>query len=89
MDAYLGMVILFCGNYQPENWAFCDGRLLPVTQYQALFSILGTMYGGDGRTNFALPDLRVTDGSGHKVNGYQVGKPSSIICVNGLYPVRS
>ena len=49
---------MFAGTFAPRSWAFCDGQLLPINQYQALFSILGTMYGGDGRTTFALPDLR-------------------------------
>ncbi|MEO0558929.1 MAG: tail fiber protein [Bacteroidota bacterium] len=45
-------------NFAPRGWALCDGTLLPINQYQALFSLLGTIYGGDGRTTFALPDLR-------------------------------
>ena len=45
-------------NFAPKGWALCDGRLLPINQNQALFSLLGTTYGGDGRVNFALPDLR-------------------------------
>ncbi len=58
MDPFIGEVILFAGNFAPKGWAFCDGQLLPIAQYQALFSILGTTYGGDGVTTFALPDLR-------------------------------
>lgn len=54
----IGEVRLFAGNFAPRYWAFCDGQLLPISQNQALFSILGTTYGGDGRTTFALPDLR-------------------------------
>ena len=57
-DPFIGEVILFAGNFAPRGWAFCDGRLLPIAQYSALFSILGTTYGGDGRTTFGLPDLR-------------------------------
>jgi microcystin-dependent protein len=57
-DPLIGQIILFAGNFAPRGWAFCDGQLLPIAQNQALFSILGTMYGGDGRTTFALPDLR-------------------------------
>jgi microcystin-dependent protein len=49
---------MFAGNFAPRQWAFCDGQLLPIGQNQALFAILGTTYGGDGRTTFALPDLR-------------------------------
>lgn len=49
---------MFGGNFAPRGWAFCDGQLLPIANYNALFSILGTTYGGDGRTTFGLPDLR-------------------------------
>ncbi|MBL8242470.1 MAG: phage tail protein [Bryobacterales bacterium] len=57
-DPYIGQVILFGGNYAPLGWAFCDGSLLSIAQNTALFSILGTTYGGNGQTTFALPDLR-------------------------------
>ncbi|MGH1337050.1 MAG: phage tail protein [Aureispira sp.] len=58
MDPLLAEVKLFAGNFPPRGWAFCDGQLLPISQNAALFSLLGTMYGGDGRTTFGLPDLR-------------------------------
>ncbi|MFK7797785.1 MAG: phage tail protein [Aureispira sp.] len=58
MDPFIGEIKLFAGNFAPRAWAFCDGQLLPISQNSALFSILGTTYGGDGRTTFALPDLR-------------------------------
>lgn len=54
----MASIMLFAGNFAPRGWAFCDGQLLPIAQYSALFSLLGTTYGGDGRTTFALPDLR-------------------------------
>lgn len=57
-EAYLGEIRMFAGNYAPENWAICDGTLLPVNAYQGLYSILGTVYGGNGVTTFALPDYR-------------------------------
>ncbi|OBZ15960.1 phage tail protein [Bacillus sp. FJAT-26390] len=57
-DPYVGEIRIFAGNFAPKGWALCDGQLLPLSQNTALFSILGTMYGGDGKTNFALPDLR-------------------------------
>lgn len=57
MDEYIGIVKIFAGNFAPRGWAFCHGQLLPIAQYNALFSILGTTYGGDGRTTFALPNL--------------------------------
>ena len=56
-DAMLGEVRLFAGNFAPKGWALCDGQLLEISKHTALFSILGTMYGGDGRTTFALPNL--------------------------------
>ena len=55
---YVGEIIMFAGNFAIQDFAPCDGRTLPVSQYQALFSILGTTYGGDGHSTFALPDLR-------------------------------
>ena len=58
MEGYIGQIIMFGGNFAPRNWALCDGQLLAISQFQALFSILGTTYGGDGRTTFGLPDLR-------------------------------
>ena len=57
-EPFIGEIRIFGCNFAPRGWAFCDGQLLPIAQYTALFSILGTTYGGDGRTTFALPDLR-------------------------------
>lgn len=58
---FIAEIIMFGGNFAPRGWAFCDGQLLSISQNTALFSILGTTYGGDGRTTFALPDLRGRD----------------------------
>ena len=58
MEPMIGEIRLFAGNFAPEDWAFCNGQILSIAQNQALFSILGTTYGGDGRTTFGLPDLR-------------------------------
>ena len=58
MEAYIGEIRMFAGILVPNGWALCDGQLLSVKQYTALFSILATTYGGDGVDNFALPDLR-------------------------------
>jgi microcystin-dependent protein len=55
---YIGEVRVFGGNFAPVGWALCDGQLLPIAQYDALFALIGTAYGGDGQTTFALPDLR-------------------------------
>jgi microcystin-dependent protein len=58
IEPFLGEILLFAGNQAPKGWAFCSGQLLPINQNQALFSLLGTTYGGNGQTTFALPDLR-------------------------------
>jgi len=55
---YIGEIRLFCGNFAPSGFAFCDGQLISIAENTALFSLIGTYYGGDGRTTFALPDLR-------------------------------
>ncbi|MGE9267580.1 MAG: phage tail protein [Verrucomicrobiales bacterium] len=57
-EPYIGQITMFAGHFAPRNWAFCDGQLLSVSQYNALFSVIGDQYGGDGKTTFALPDLR-------------------------------
>mgnify|MGYP000291569692 FL=1 len=57
-EPFLAQISMFAGNFAPRGWAFCNGQLLPISQNTALFSLLGTTYGGDGRTTFALPDLR-------------------------------
>ncbi len=57
-DPFFGEIRMFAGTFAPVDWALCDGQLLPISQYDALFSLIGTTYGGDGVTNFALPDLR-------------------------------
>lgn len=57
-EPFVGEIRMFAGNFAPRSWAYCDGQLLAVSQNDALFSLLGTIYGGDGRTTFGLPDLR-------------------------------
>ncbi|MGB4844615.1 MAG: tail fiber protein [Ferruginibacter sp.] len=57
-EPFLAEIRMFAGNFAPRGWAFCHGQELAISQYTALFSLLGTMYGGDGRKTFALPDLR-------------------------------
>jgi microcystin-dependent protein len=68
-EPFLSEIRLFSFEFAPKGWALCNGQLLPINQNQALFSLLGTTYGGDGRVNFALPDLRgrtpTHEGSGH------------------------
>ena len=56
-DPFVAEIRIFPFNFAPKGWAWCDGQLLPISQNTALFSLLGTTYGGDGKSNFALPDL--------------------------------
>ncbi len=76
-DPFIGTVMPWAPGFAPQGWAFCHGQLLQVSQNQALFSILGTTYGGDGRTTFALPDLRgrvaVGVGAGPGLSAYNWG----------------
>lgn len=78
MEPLLGQVMLFAGNFAPRGWAFCDGQLLAISANTALFSILGTTYGGDGRTTFALPDLRgrvpIGEGRGPGLSDRRLGQ---------------
>jgi microcystin-dependent protein len=80
MDPVIGVIAMFGGNFAPRNWAFCAGQLLPIAQNQALFSILGTTYGGNGQTTFALPDLRgrtpVHPGQSAGTNNFTLGQVS-------------
>jgi len=78
MEEYMGIIKLFAGNFAPQGWFFCNGQVLPISQYTALFSLLGTTYGGDGNTTFGLPDLRsrvpVGTGSGSPFPEIQLGQ---------------
>jgi microcystin-dependent protein len=77
-EPYLGQIALVGFNFAPQGWAFCNGQLLPIDQYTALFSLIGTTYGGDGQTTFALPDLRsripVHQGQGGGTSNYTMGQ---------------
>lgn len=77
-DPLLGQLMAFGGNFCPRGWAETNGALLPISSYSALFSLLGTTYGGDGRTTFGLPDLRarapVGDGNGPGIGDYRLGQ---------------
>jgi len=76
---FIGQIFLFAGNFPPRGTAFAHGQLLPISQNVALFSILGNMYGGDGRTNFALPDMR----------GLEPAGINYVICLGGVFPSRN
>jgi microcystin-dependent protein len=77
-EPFLGQIILFGGNFNIRGWAFCNGQLLSIAQNTALFSLLGTTYGGNGQTTFALPDLRgrapVHFGQGPGLSNYSLGQ---------------
>ncbi|ACB32544.1 Tail Collar domain protein [Leptothrix cholodnii SP-6] len=78
MDPILGMIALFSFPFQMEGWAPCDGRLLPIMQYQALYSLMGTTYGGDGQSTFGIPKMAAPA----QGMSYQ-------IALNGVYPQRA
>lgn len=78
MEQFLGEIGIVAFNFAPRGWALCNGQLLPINQNQALFALLGTTYGGDGRTTFALPDLRsripLHFGQGPGLSSYSLGE---------------
>ena len=86
-EPFLSEIRLFSFQFAPKGWALCNGQLLPINQNQALFSLLGTTYGGDGRVNFALPDLRarvpIHMGSSHTL-GERSGEPAHTLSVSEL-----
>lgn len=77
-DPYIGEIRIFAGNFAPAGWNFCDGAMLPISQFQALFALIGTTYGGDGQQTFALPDLRgrvpVHQGQGPGLSNRVIGE---------------
>lgn len=77
-EPFLAEVSIFAGNFAPRGWAFCEGQLLPIAQNTALFSLLGTIYGGDGEVSFALPDLRgrtpIGEGTGAGLDTISLGE---------------
>ena len=89
-EPFVGEIRMFAGNFAPRGWAFCDGQLVAVSQNDALFSLLGTIYGGDGRTTFGLPDLRgripIHAGSGPGLSprrlGAKAGSEKETLTVN-------
>jgi len=87
--SFLSEIMLVSFNFAPRGWALCNGQLLPINQNQGLFSLLGTTYGGDGRTNFALPDLRgrvvVGDGANFSL-GQRGGAESHRLLANEIPP---
>ncbi|MBN1985434.1 MAG: phage tail protein [Prolixibacteraceae bacterium] len=90
MEPFLGEIKIFGGNFAPRGWALCDGQLLAINTNQALFSLLGTTYGGDGRTTFALPDLRgraaIHPGNGPGLSSYRLGQKGGTEQVTLIVP---
>jgi microcystin-dependent protein len=88
MDPFVAEIRIFPFNFAPKGWAFCDGQLLPITQNTALFSLLGTTYGGDGKTTFALPNLQgmcaLHQGQGPGRANYFLGQTSGVDTVTLL-----
>jgi microcystin-dependent protein len=86
-EPFLSEIRLMSFSFAPKGWALCDGQLMPINQNQALFSLLGTTFGGDGRVNFALPDLRgrapIHVGSGHTL-GERGGEQAHTISIAEL-----
>jgi microcystin-dependent protein len=78
MEPFIGQIVAFGFNFAPKNWAQCNGQIMPIAQNTALFSLIGTTYGGDGVTTFALPDLRgrvaINQGTGPGLSPYTIGQ---------------
>ena len=103
MENFIGKIIMMATTFVPRGYLPCDGRLIPIQQNTALFSLLGTMYGGDGNTNFGLPNLKgklpiqsdqskpintiVTNGHGGD-SFIETTEIQYCICVEGIYPQR-
>lgn len=91
-EPFLAEVRIFGFNFAPRGWAFCDGQILPINQNQSLYSLLGTTYGGDGRTSFALPDLRGrvpihvgrSDGGQDHREGEKSGEETHTLSINEM-----
>jgi microcystin-dependent protein len=86
-EPFLSEIRIMSFGYAPRDWAMCNGQLLPINQNQALFSLLGTTYGGNGQTNFALPDLRgrtpIHEGSGHTL-GERGGEQAHTLTISEM-----
>ena len=82
MEEYIGIIKLFAGTFAPRGWAYCDGRILAISDFTSLYSIIGIQFGGDGRTTFGLPDLRsrvpIGAGQGTGLSPYQQGQKGGL-----------
>jgi len=91
MSPYVGEIRMFAGNFAPAGWMFCDGSVLPISEYETLFNLIGTTYGGDGQSTFALPDLRgrlpVHQGSGFSLS--QTGGVETVTLTTSTIPAHT
>ncbi len=75
---YVGQILMFGGNFAPSGWMFCNGQLLPISEYDTLFNLIGTTYGGDGQETFALPNMQsripIHQGQGGGLSNYIIGQ---------------
>jgi microcystin-dependent protein len=76
-NPYVGEIRIFAGNFAPAGWAFCQGQLLPISEYETLFNLIGTTYGGDGQSTFQLPDLRGRVPI-HQGSGFVLAQPGGV-----------
>ena len=86
-DPFIGQITMFGGNFAPRGWAFCSGQLLDISSNSALFAVLGTIYGGDGRTTFGLPDLRgraAQHAESSFTLGNKGGAPTTTLALNNM-----
>src|SRR5215467_4088647 len=92
---YVGEIRMFAGNFAIAGWMFCEGQLLPISEYETLFNLIGTTYGGDGQSTFALPDLRgrvlIHQGTDSQGNPYVIGESlgdESVTLITPQLPVH-
>ena len=90
-NPYVGEIRMFAGNFAPAGWMFCNGQLLPISEYEVLFNLIGTSYGGDGQTTFALPNLQgrlpVHQGAGFTLA--QAGGTETVTLTTAQIPMHS
>jgi microcystin-dependent protein len=90
VDPYIATITNFAGNFAPQSWMFCQGQFLSIAEYTALFSLIGTTYGGDGQVTFALPDLRsrvaIHQGQGPGLSNYLIGQMAGTENITLLTP---
>src|SRR5438552_9926027 len=93
---YVGEIRMFGGNFAPAGWAFCQGQIIPISQNDTLFNLIGTTYGGDGQETFGLPDLQgrvpVHNGTGPGLSTYVIGEKSgveSVTLTTNQIPIHS